>query len=56
MSEVIVVEIQRQLAKIKVTQSPNVIITTIGVKIVVAPNTNVVRSGVLIVTRSQTPW
>jgi hypothetical protein len=31
-----------------VTQSPNVVITTTGVELIVAPNTNVVRGGILI--------
>jgi hypothetical protein len=47
-SKVTIVEIHRQYVGIEVTQSPNVVITTIGVEIVVAPITNVVRSGVLI--------
>jgi len=47
-SEATIVEIWRQFVKIKVIQSPNVVITTIGVEIMVAPNMNVVRGGVLI--------
>jgi hypothetical protein len=48
MLEAIVVEIWKQPVGTKVTQSPDVIITTIGVETVVAPNTNVVKGGVLI--------
>jgi hypothetical protein len=47
-SKAIVVEIWRQPVRIEVTQSPNVVIITIGVEMVVAPNTNVVKGGVLI--------
>jgi hypothetical protein len=36
-SEVVVVEIHRKPARIKVIQSPNAIITTIGMETVVAP-------------------
>ncbi len=46
--EVGVIEIQKQPIKIKVTQSLTVIIPTIGVEIVVVPNINFVKSGVLI--------
>jgi hypothetical protein len=38
----------RQLARIKVTQSFNVVITTIGVETIVAPNTHVTRRGRII--------
>ncbi len=38
--EATIAEIWRQPTKIKVTQSPNVIITIIGVEMVVAPNMN----------------
>ncbi len=48
MSETRIAKIQRQPTRSKVTQSPNVVITTTRVEIVVAPNTNVVRVGVLI--------
>jgi hypothetical protein len=48
MSEVTITKIRRQLIEIEFTQSPNVVITTLGVEIVVAPNTNIVRNGVLI--------
>ncbi len=48
MSEVAIVEIWRQPTRIKVTQSPNVIITTTRVEKMVAPNVNVVKGGVLI--------
>ncbi len=48
MSETVVAKIKRKPTKIEVTQSLNVIITTIGVEIIVAPSTNVVKSGVLI--------
>jgi hypothetical protein len=48
MLEGIVIEIQRQLARMEVTKLLNVVITTIGVEMVVAPNTNVVRGGILI--------
>jgi hypothetical protein len=47
-SKAVVAKIKRKATKIKVTQSPNVIITTIRVEIIVAPSTNVVKSGVLI--------
>jgi hypothetical protein len=47
-SETVVAKIKRKPTKIEVTQSLNVIITTIGVEIIVAPSTNVVKSGVLI--------
>jgi hypothetical protein len=42
-SEVVVVEIRRQLVGIKVIQSFNVVITTTRVETIVAPNMNVVR-------------
>jgi hypothetical protein len=48
MSITIVVEIRRQPAGTKVSQSLNVFITTIRVEMVVAPNTIVVRGGILI--------
>ncbi len=48
MSKETVAKIQRQPARTKVTQSLNVVITTTGMEMVVAPNTNVVRGGVLI--------
>ncbi len=44
----IIVIFRKQLARTRVIQSFNVIITTIGVETVVAPNTNVVKDGVLI--------
>jgi hypothetical protein len=37
MSKAINGEIQRELAKMKISQSPNVIITTLGMETVVAP-------------------
>jgi hypothetical protein len=43
-----VVEIQKQHVGIEVIQSPNVVITTTRVEMVVAPNTNVARGGILI--------
>jgi hypothetical protein len=46
--EITIVEIQRQPFRTKVIQSPNVIIITIEVEMVLAPNTNVVRDGKLI--------
>ncbi len=46
--KVVIVETQRQHVGIKVTQSHNVVIRTIGVDKVVAPNTNVVKRGVVI--------
>jgi len=46
--EAIIAEIQRQPFKTKVIQSPNVVITTTRLEMVVAPKTNVVRSGILI--------
>jgi hypothetical protein len=46
--EMAIIEIWRQHVGIEVIQSPNVIITTIWMEMVVTPNTNVVRSGVLI--------
>jgi hypothetical protein len=48
MLEATIVEIWRQFARTKVTQSLNVIITTTREEIVVAPNMNVVKDGVLI--------
>jgi hypothetical protein len=47
-SEATIVEIRRQPARIEVTKSPNVILITTGVETMVAPNTNVIRGGVLI--------
>jgi hypothetical protein len=47
-SKAIIVEIRRQPIGIEVTQPLTVVIPTIGVEIVVAPNTNFVRGGVLI--------
>jgi hypothetical protein len=44
----IIVEIQRQLARIEVIQSLNVIITTTWMEMMVAPIMNVVRGGSLI--------
>ncbi len=41
-------EIQRQPIGIEFTQLLNVVISTIGVEIVVVPNINFVRSGILI--------
>jgi hypothetical protein len=46
--EATIIEIRKQPFRTKVTQSPNVIIITTKVEIVVAPNTNVVRDGILI--------
>jgi hypothetical protein len=48
MSEVVVVETQRQLVGIGVTKSFDVGITIIGVEMVVRPNMDVVRRGILI--------
>jgi hypothetical protein len=48
MSKAVVVKINKQLVGIKVIQSSNAVITTTRVEMIVAPNTNVVRSGVLI--------
>jgi hypothetical protein len=47
-SKLIVVETQKQPAGIEVTQSINVVITTIGVDMVVKPNMNVVRRGIFL--------
>jgi hypothetical protein len=47
-SKTIVAEIWRQPIGINVIKSLNVVIITIGVETVVAPNTNVVKSGILI--------
>ncbi len=44
----VIVEIRKQLVGIEVTQSPNVVITTTGMEMIVAPNTNVVKGGMLI--------
>ncbi len=44
----IVVEIHKQPARMKITQPLNVIIPTIGVEIIVAPNSNFVRGRILI--------
>jgi len=46
MSKATIVENQKQHAKVKVTQSLDVSITTIGVETVFAPNINVLRRGV----------
>jgi hypothetical protein len=48
MSDLAVLEIWRQPVGIKVSQPLNVVIPTIGVETIVAPNTNFVRGGVLI--------
>jgi hypothetical protein len=48
MSEVTIVETRRQSMGIVVPQSLVATITTIGVQIVVAPNMDVIRRGVLI--------
>ncbi len=48
MSKATIVEIQEQLAGIEVTQPFNVVIPIIGVEIIVAPNTNFVKGGILI--------
>ncbi len=47
-SEGSVIEIQRQFVGMEVNKSLNVVITTIGVEIVVAPNMNVIKGGILI--------
>jgi hypothetical protein len=47
-SEATVVETRRQHVGVGVTKSPNARIITIGVEMVVAPNIDVVRKGVLI--------
>jgi hypothetical protein len=48
MLKVAIVEIWKQPAGIKVSQPFNVVIPTIGVETIVAPNTNFVKGGVLI--------
>jgi hypothetical protein len=48
MLKVVVIETQRQHARIGVTQSLDVGIPTIGMEMVVAPNMDVVRKGTLI--------
>jgi hypothetical protein len=48
MSEATTVEIRKQLVGIEVIQSLDVFITTIRVEMVVAPNTIVVRGGIII--------
>jgi len=48
MSKAVVAKINKQLVGIEVIQSPNVVITTTRVEMIVAPNTNVVESGILI--------
>jgi hypothetical protein len=50
MSKAVVVKNQRQHVRIGVTQSLNAIITTIRMKMVVTPNIDVFRKGVLITT------
>jgi hypothetical protein len=45
-SKVIVVEIQRQPTQIEVTQSLNVVISTIRVETIVAPNINVIKGAI----------
>jgi hypothetical protein len=45
--KIIIVIFRRQLTRIEVIESPNVIITTIGVETMVAPSMNVVKNGVL---------
>jgi putative effector of murein hydrolase len=47
-SKTIVMEIRKQLVGIEVIQPLNVVIPTIAVEIVVAPNTNFVKGGILI--------
>jgi hypothetical protein len=47
-SETTIVETQRQHVGIGVTQSLNAKITTIGVNMVLVPNIDVVRRGVLV--------
>ncbi len=47
-SKVKVAETWEQLVGIKVTESFNIIITTIGVHMVFAPSTNVAKRGVVI--------
>ncbi len=46
--ETIIAKIRRQPTRIEVTQPFNVVIPITGMEIVIAPNTNFVRSGVLI--------
>jgi hypothetical protein len=46
--EVTIAETRRQPTGIKVIQSFNVVITTIGVEMIVVPNTNLARRGVVI--------
>jgi hypothetical protein len=43
-----IVETHRQPTRIKVTQSLNVVITTIGMEMVIMPNMDVVKKGVVI--------
>ncbi len=43
-----IVEFRKRPSRIEVTQSLNTIITTTRVEMVVAPNINVVRGGILI--------
>jgi hypothetical protein len=46
--EVAIVETRKQHVAVGVTQSFDVVITTIGMEIVVVPNSEVVRRGILI--------
>jgi len=46
--KITITETQRQPTTIKVTQSLNVVITTIGMETIIAPNMDVVRKGVII--------
>jgi hypothetical protein len=48
MSEVAIVETQKQPTRIKVTQSLDVVITTIRVEMVIVRNMNVVKRGLVI--------
>ncbi len=53
MLEVAIVETQKQHAKVRVIQSLGVGITTTRVEMVVAPNIDVVRRGVLIGSKAK---
>jgi hypothetical protein len=48
MSKAVVVGTQRQHVRIRITQSLDAGITTIGMEIIVVPNMDVVRKGILI--------
>ncbi len=53
MSKMAIIETHKQHARIGITQSLGVGIITIGVETVVAPNINVVKRGILIISETK---